>query len=310
MSMGVAWLVIITAEMPIDGRGIGYFIWKQWNNLDIANIIVAILLDRAFALLERRSAMTGRTTEGRLEFVGVEKAYPTKDGEYRTLAPISPADIEERQFVALIGPSGSGKSTVLRIVAGLEERTAGEIFMDGDAIYGPVPDRGMVFQDHVLFALDCKPGGRDAAARKKTADKHLAMVHLSRFAEKRPSQLSGGMKQRVGLARAFALDPRVLLMDEPLGEIDALTRGTMQAELLSIWELSAKTVLPVTHAADEAMLLADRIIVLSQGPQARIKADIPVPFERPRDQDEFLSSKEYPELHRELLGLLREEIAA
>jgi len=258
-------------------------------------------------------------TKGKLRFEGVEKAFPTKDGEYKALAPIS-LDVEERQFVALIGPSGSGKSTVLRLVAGLEERTAGEITMDGDAIFGPGPDRGMVFQDHallpwmtvkenVLFALDCNPDGRDKEEREKAASEYLDLVHLSRFADQKPSQLSGGMKQRVGLARAFALDPRVLLMDEPFGALDALTRGVMQTELLGIWEEAAKTVLLVTHDVDEALLLADRIIVLSQGPQARIKADMNVPFERPRDQDEILSSKEYPELHRELLALLREEIA-
>lgn len=258
--------------------------------------------------------------KGRLEFSKVEKTFPTKDGEYRALSPIS-LKIEEKEFVALVGPSGCGKSTILRLVAGLEDYTAGEILMDGQPVTAPGPDRGMVFQDHallpwmsvfdnVLFALECNPRGRSKEECREAAREYLDLVHLSRFADQRPSQLSGGMKQRVGLARTFALDPKVLLMDEPFGSLDALTRGVMQSELLRIWESSSMTVLLVTHDVDEALLLADRIVVLSQGPEARIKVEMRVPFKRPRDQDGILADEKYPGIHRELLDILREEVAA
>lgn len=259
-------------------------------------------------------------SEGRLEFAEVEKTFPAKGGGYRALDPTS-LQIEAGEFVALVGPSGCGKSTILRLVAGLEEYTSGRILMDGEPVTAPGPDRGMVFQDHallpwmsvfdnVLFALECNPRGRSREECREATREYLDLVHLSRFADQRPSRLSGGMKQRVGLARTFALDPKVLLMDEPFGSLDALTRGVMQSELLRIWESSRVTVLLVTHDVDEALLLADRVVVMSQGPQARVKAEVDVPFDRPRDQNEVLASEEYPKLRRELLDILAEEVAA
>lgn len=257
---------------------------------------------------------------GRLEFADVEKTFPSRSGLYRVFSPVS-LDVESGSFVALVGPSGCGKSTLLRLVAGLEDSTSGGIFLDGREIEGPGPDRGMVFQDYallpwmtvlenVLFALDCNAGGRSREECRAEAYRCLDVVHLSRFADRRPYELSGGMKQRVGLARAFALNPKIMLMDEPFGALDALTRGVMQAELLQIWENSNRTVLLVTHDVDEALFLADRIVVLSQGPAARIKADVEVPFERPREREEILASPEYPVLHKELMGVLSQEIVA
>lgn len=265
--------------------------------------------------------MKDERSGGRLEFVAVEKTFPLRHGRfYQVLSPISFV-VEEGQFVALVGPSGCGKSTLLRIVASLEEPTAGTIKMDGRELNAPGPDRGMVFQDHallpwmtvlenVLFALDCNSLGQSREERRAIALRYLELVHLSAVADRKPSQLSGGMQQRVGLARAFALDPKVMLMDEPFGALDALTRSVMQAELLQIWESSGKTVLLVTHDVDEALLLADRVIVLSRGPGAHVKADIKVPFEHPRDREEIIATPEYPELHKELIGILTRELAA
>ncbi|MBA4115943.1 MAG: ABC transporter ATP-binding protein, partial [Rubrobacter sp.] len=225
------------------------------------------------------------------------------------------------EFVALLGPSGCGKSTLLRLVAGLERPTAGEICMDGRPVTAPGPDRGMVFQeyallpwmtvlDNVLFALDCNPEGRSKKERRDVALQYLEMVCLSDNADGRPSELSGGMKQRVGLARTLALNPKVLLMDEPFGALDALTRSVLQAELLGILEESTKTVLLVTHDVDEALLLADRVVVLSRGPEARVEADVTVPFERPRNREEVLASPEYPGMHAKLMDILTRELVA
>jgi nitrate/nitrite transport system ATP-binding protein len=255
-----------------------------------------------------------------LELAEIEKAFAVNGGLYEALAPIS-FTVESGQFVALVGPSGSGKSTLLRLVAGLEEPTAGEITLDGRLVTAPGPDRGMVFQDYallpwmtvldnVLFALDCNPDGRDKKERRDEALRCLELVRLSDDADRQPSELSGGMKQRVGLARTLALDPKVMLMDEPFGALDALTRSILQDELLRILGDSTKTVLLVTHDVDEALLLADRVMVLSRGPGARVKAEIEVPFQRPRDREDILASAEYPELHRELMSTLTEELVA
>jgi nitrate/nitrite transport system ATP-binding protein len=255
-----------------------------------------------------------------LELVEIEKAFAVNGGLYEALASIS-FTVESGQFVALVGPSGSGKSTLLRLVAGLEESTTGEITLDGQPVTAPGPDRGMVFQDYallpwmtvldnVLFALDCNPAGRDKKERRDEALRCLELVRLSDDVDRRPSELSGGMKQRVGLARSLALDPKVMLMDEPFGALDALTRSILQDELLRILGDSTKTVLLVTHDVDEALLLADRVMVLSRGPGARVKAEIEVPFQRPRDREDILASAEYPELHRELMSILTEELVA
>jgi nitrate ABC transporter ATP-binding subunit len=266
------------------------------------------------------TAETATEPGGQLQLSEVEKAFPVKGGLYQALSPIS-FTVEGGSFVALVGPSGSGKSTLLRLVAGLERPTAGEICMDGRPVTAPGPDRGMVFQeyallpwmtvlDNVLFALDCNPEGRSKKERRDVALQYLEMVRLSDNADGRPSELSGGMKQRVGLARTLALNPKVLLMDEPFGALDALTRSVLQAELLGILEEFAKTVLLVTHDVDEALLLADRVVVLSRGPEARVEADVTVPFERPRNREEVLTNPEYPEMHGKLMDILTRELAA
>ena len=222
--------------------------------------------------------------------------------------------IAEGEFVSIVGPSGCGKSTFLHIVGGFEASTEGEILLDGRALGEPGPDRGMMFQEHSLFPwltaienvrwpLEMKRLSKpeiDARARAC-----LELVHLSRYADFYPGQLSGGMKQRVGLARLFALDPRVLLMDEPFGALDSQTRELLQEELQSIWRGNRKTALFVTHDIDEAIYLGTRVIVFSARP-GRIKADIRVDVED--RSPNFRKSSEYFALRTQIWDLLRDEV--
>jgi NitT/TauT family transport system ATP-binding protein len=197
--------------------------------------------------------------------------------------------VGEGEVVALIGPSGCGKTTALRIAMGLEDASAGRVTVDGVQVHGCGHDRGMVFQhaellpwltarQNVEFGLEMK--GLRGAALRDTAIKYLTLVGLGDSVERRPYQLSGGMQQRVGIARALAIDPKVLLMDEPFGALDAQTRETLQGELLDIHARTRKTILFVTHDLDEAMLLADRVVVMQHG---RVQEIVTVPLPRPRD---------------------------
>lgn len=220
--------------------------------------------------------------------------------------------VEPGQFVCLLGPSGCGKSSLLNAVAGHVRPTSGEVRVDGDVIRGPGADRGMVFQQHSLLpwmtvwdnvALGPKLSGEgDPAAVART---FLEIVGLWRFANRYPQQLSGGMQQRVGIARALANYPRVLLMDEPFGALDAQTRLMMQENLLQIWKKFRTTVLFVTHDVDEAIFLADRVIVMSAAP-GRIVADIPVSLPRPR-LPEMGTEPEFVAIKRQCHALIREE---
>jgi nitrate/nitrite transport system ATP-binding protein len=190
-------------------------------------------------------------------------------------------DIEKGEFVCIIGHSGCGKTTILNILAGLDEPTGGNVIMDGREVYGPSLDRGVVFQSHALMpwltvtkniAFAVKSRWPDLSEEKIKAhcQKYIDLVRLTGNEQKKPSQLSGGMKQRVGIARAFAIEPKMLLLDEPFGALDALTRGTIQDELLSICAKTRQTVFMITHDVDEAILLADKIMLMSNGPEARI----------------------------------------
>lgn len=222
--------------------------------------------------------------------------------------------VREREFSVIVGPSGCGKSTLLRLVAGLQEASAGSATLDGVPIRGPSADRGMVFQSYTLFPwLDVrrnvefglslkKIGARERAA---TAQRFIDQVGLSGFERAYPSQLSGGMRQRVALARALANDPKVLLMDEPFGALDSQTRTLMQELLLRIWEQTHKTVLFITHDIDEAILLADHVIAMTARP-GRVKRQIGIDIPRPRGL-EVLTSPRFMELKRDIQGLMREE---
>ncbi len=234
---------------------------------------------------------------------GVTKRFAVGDGEVEALAPVD-LTIPKGEFVCLIGASGCGKSTLLRIIAGFEEPTTGDVSVDGNAITGPGRDRGMVFQDYALFPwmtvlenISFGPRQRQLPREEiaRTADEFVKMVGLERFAERYPNQLSGGMKQRVAIARVLANNANILLMDEPFGALDALTREQLQNELLQIWKRTGVTTIFVTHSVEEAVLLADRVLVMSAGP-GRIDGDFNIDLARPRD----VSSPEFNALRRDI----------
>jgi NitT/TauT family transport system ATP-binding protein len=221
--------------------------------------------------------------------------------------------IEEGEFVCLLGPSGCGKSTLLKIIAGLIPATSGRITINGQPVSGPGPERAVVFQDYALFpwmtVRDNVEFGLEArrlplAQRREVSSRLLQVVGLSDFAQRFPHQLSGGMKQRVSIARALAVDPSLLLMDEPFGALDAQTRHLLQDELLRVWREYRKTVVFVTHSIEEAIYLSDRIVVMTARP-GRVKQIMVVPEARPRD----MASVEMNQRQREVRAVLSEEIA-
>ncbi|MEY4546150.1 MAG: hypothetical protein RL685_2345 [Pseudomonadota bacterium] len=227
----------------------------------------------------------------------VGRVFESPQGPITALSQIE-FEVHQREFISVIGPSGCGKSTLIRIVAGLETCTGGAVLVDGQPVSGPGPDRGMVFQSYTLFPwLTVKSNvmfgpsmkGAPRATAERKAQEWLELVGLSNFAEHYPNQLSGGMKQRVAIARALANEPRILLMDEPFGALDAQTRCSMQSHLLRICASVDVTVLFITHDLDEAIYLSDRIVVLGAHP-GRILELIEVPVPRPRSSQQFLSA--------------------
>jgi NitT/TauT family transport system ATP-binding protein/sulfonate transport system ATP-binding protein len=243
---------------------------------------------------------------------GVSKRFAVGDGEVEALGRIDAA-IAQGELVCLIGASGCGKSTMLRIIAGFEEPSTGDVLVDGKRITGPGSDRGMVFQDYALFPwmtvrqnIGFGPRQRRLPRREieEIANEFVKLVGLERSANRYPNQLSGGMKQRVAIARVLANNAGILLMDEPFGALDALTREQLQAELLAIWARSRVTVVFVTHSVEEAALLGDRVLVMSAGP-GRIEADIAITLARPRD----VSSPEFNAVRRELARRLTSHMA-
>jgi sulfonate transport system ATP-binding protein len=243
---------------------------------------------------------------------GVTKRFAAGDDDVEALAPVDLA-IPKGEFVCMIGASGCGKSTLLRIIAGFEEPTTGDVSIDGKVITGPGSDRGMVFQDYALFPwmtvrqnISFGPRQRQLprAEIDKTTDEFVRMVGLERFADRYPNQLSGGMRQRVAIARVLANDANILLMDEPFGALDALTREQLQNELLQIWKRTGVTTIFVTHSVEEAVLLADRVLVMSAGP-GRIDSDVRIDLPRPRD----VSSPEFNALRRDIARRLTSHLA-
>jgi nitrate/nitrite transport system ATP-binding protein len=223
--------------------------------------------------------------------------------------------IRQGEFVCIIGHSGCGKTTILNVLAGLESASEGHVFMDGREIAGPSLERGVVFQGHALmpwltvraniaFAVRSKWPGWSKAQVDEHVQKYVAMVGLAAAIDKKPAALSGGMKQRVGIARAFAIQPRMLLLDEPFGALDALTRGTIQDELLRICAETHQTVFMITHDVDEAILLADRILLMSNGPQARVAEIVRNTMPRDRQRASLHHDPQYYRIRNHLVDFL------
>lgn len=240
----------------------------------------------------------------------LKKVYKTDEQETMALEDFS-LEIEKGELISIVGPSGCGKTTLLRLVAGLMEPSSGEVIIGGKKCIGPGPDRGMVFQEFALFPwrsvrknveFGLEIAGVPAEARRMTAERYIDAVGLEGFEDRRVHELSGGMKQRVGIARALVTKPDVLLMDEPFGALDAQTRNIMQEELLRIVEKTDTTILFVTHSVDEAVYLSDRIVVLTKRP-ASIKDIVEIDVPRPRDR----ASPEFMKLRKHILSELEDE---
>lgn len=251
-----------------------------------------------------------------LALEGISVEFPTKKGIFCALDSID-LSIEKGEFVALIGHSGCGKSTLLNVVSGLVKPTRGVVFLDDQVVDAPGVDRAVVFQDHSLLpwltveenvglAVDKTAKAKNKAERKDWVMHNLELVQMTHAASKRPSELSGGMKQRVGIARAIAMNPRVLLMDEPFGALDALTRASLQDVVMSIQARLNNTVLMITHDVDEAVLLADRVIMMTNGPAARIGEDFAVGIERPRARLAAMETAEYARARHAVVHFLHE----
>jgi nitrate/nitrite transport system ATP-binding protein len=249
-----------------------------------------------------------------LELTQLGKSYNTEQGSAVIVRDFN-LRVSEGEFVCIIGHSGCGKSTVLSIVMGLNDATEGGVIVGGKEVVGPGLDRGVVFQspallpwltarENVLLAVEQVKDRSRRKERKELADKFLALVALSDIADCYPDELSAGMRQRVGIARAFALKPKVLLLDEPFSLLDVITRMELQDELMRLWDAERKTVLMVTHDVDEALLLADRIVLMTNGPAATVGEIIAVPFARPRDRLEMVEDPIYERVRSQLITFL------
>jgi len=250
-----------------------------------------------------------------LEIDNIVKSYPSPEGNEVVVLDRINLTIAENEFISVIGHSGCGKSTLLKIVAGLDKPTSGMVRLEGKEIRKPGAERMMVFQhysllpwltvqENVRLAVDEVLPKVSPLEKKQIVSEHLAMVNLTAAANKYPDEISGGMKQRVGIARALAIRPKMLLMDEPFGALDALTRAKLQRQVLDIWESHPQAVMMITHDVDEALYMSDRIVMLTNGPNARIGEVLEVPFPHPRDRQTLRESREYYELRNHALNFL------
>jgi nitrate/nitrite transport system ATP-binding protein len=247
---------------------------------------------------------------------GLAKRFPGQGGEALTVFEDVSFGVEKGEFVCIIGHSGCGKSTILNVLAGLDEATEGAVVMDGREVRGPSLERGVVFQNYsllpwltalqnVTFGVRARNPKWSAEQVRAHAMKYLELVGLTGGAEHRkPAQLSGGMRQRVSIARAFATQPQLLLLDEPFGALDALTRGSIQDELLKIWSGSGQTVFMITHDVDEAIYLADRILLMTNGPFARVAESVEISIPRPRQRDGIIEHPHYYRIRNHLVHFL------
>lgn len=244
----------------------------------------------------------------------VSKIYPTPQGPYPVLKDVN-FTVNEGEFICVIGHSGCGKSTLLNMVSGFATPSDGEVRLEGQRIGEPGPDRMVVFQNYALLpwltafeniylAIDSVYPNKSEPEKRAIVKEHLAMVGLTEAADKKPTQISGGMKQRVSIARALAIRPKVLILDEPFGALDAITKEELQEELLKIWTDHRCTVLMITHDIDEALFLADRLVMMTNGPAASIGEVMQIPFPRPRDRSQIMEDPEYYNLRNYALDYL------
>lgn len=249
------------------------------------------------------------------------KSYSTPDGQEAVILDGINLTVDENEYISVIGHSGCGKSTLLKIVGGLEHATAGTVQLEGQVIRKPGADRMMVFQQYSLLpwltvqenirlAVDEVYKHQSRVEKRQIVSSHLSMVNLTAAANKYPDEISGGMKQRVGIARALALRPKMLLMDEPFGALDALTRGKLQKQVLDIWESHRQAVMMITHDVDEAIYMSNRIVLMTNGPAAKIGEILEVPFPYPRNRQALRESREYYELRNHALAFLDRHFSA
>lgn len=256
-------------------------------------------------------------TQEHLTLSSVSIEFPTKNGAFKALDKVN-LKIAKGEFISIIGHSGCGKSTVLNIVAGLHQATEGGVILNGKEVDEPGPDRAVVFQHHSLFPwlttyenveLAVKQVFKGTKSKSEMHDwicHNLELVHMTHAMEKKPSEISGGMKQRVGIARALAMEPEVLLMDEPFGALDALTRAHLQDSVMEIHATLKNTVIMITHDVDEAVLLSDRIVMMTNGPAATIGEILKIDLERPRERVALADDSDYNHYRAEVLKFLYE----
>jgi nitrate/nitrite transport system ATP-binding protein len=261
------------------------------------------------------------SSEEFLEVKNLVKAYPKADGSDFVVLDGVDLKIGAKEYISVIGHSGCGKSTLLKMIAGLEQPTSGQVLLEGKLIRKPGADRMMVFQhysllpwltvrDNIRLAVDEVLKNASRAEKTRIVNEHLSMVHLTAAADKYPEEISGGMKQRVGIARALATRPKMLLMDEPFGALDALTKRKLQQEVLKIWESQRQAVMMITHDVDEAIFMSDRIVLMTNGPRANIGEILAVPFPHPRDRHAMRETTEYYDLRNHALDFLERYFTA
>ncbi|HEY9596230.1 MAG TPA: nitrate ABC transporter ATP-binding protein [Cyanophyceae cyanobacterium] len=279
--------------------------------------------DRTFAFSATETARTSTVTatkrEPYLTIENVSKVYPTKKGPFVVLDGVN-LTVNEGEFICVIGHSGCGKSTLLNMVSGFAFPTTGEVRLQGQRITKPGPDRMVVFQNYALLpwrtafeniylAVNAVNPNKSQAEKRAIVRDSLAMVGLTEAADKKPPQMSGGMRQRVSIARALAIRPQVLILDEPFGALDAITKEELQEELLKIWNDHRCTVLMITHDIDEALFLADKLVMMTNGPAAKIGEVMKIPFPRPRDRARIMEDPEYYKLRNHALDFLYNRFA-
>lgn len=266
-------------------------------------------------------AVTSKTIDQQpfLHIEDVGKVYPTKKGDYTVLDGVN-LTVKEGEFVCVIGHSGCGKSTLLDMVSGFNTPTTGQVLLNGKPISKPGPDRMVVFQNYCLLpwktvyenvnlAVSAVFPEKSKAERDEITRANLHMVGLDEAMNKKPGQISGGMKQRVSIARALSIRPEILILDEPFGALDAITKEELQEELLEIWEEHRITVMMITHDIDEALFLCDRLVMMSNGPSAKIGEILEIPFDRPRVREEVMEDPRYFKLRNQALDFLYNRFA-